>query len=95
MLATRLGDPQMARMLIAQGADVDLATSNGVSALVIAAMQGHIETATILLEAGADYCRVYNGNMVPWQVAAANKHHKLSVLLREFEKKPKVGEGQS
>ena len=64
---------------------------DGTSALVIAATQGHLETAKILLEAGGDYNQMYNSHMVPWQIAAAKEYHKLSMLLREFEQKAKGG----
>ncbi len=48
------GDPQIVRVLLAAGADVDDAGPDGVTALMLALIKRHEETALLLLDAGAD-----------------------------------------
>ena len=54
LFAARLGDLDGARLLLAAGAQVDVATPAGATALVVAAHSGHGSLAALLLEHGAD-----------------------------------------
>ncbi len=54
LFAARLGDLDAARLLLAAGAHVDVATPGGTTALVVAAHSGHGALAALLLENGAD-----------------------------------------
>ena len=54
LFAARQGDVDSARLLLAAGADVNVAAASGTSALVVAAHSGHGDLAALLLQAGAD-----------------------------------------
>ncbi len=54
LFAARLGSLDAARLLLAAGAHVDVATPGGTTALVVAAHSGHGALAALLLEHGAD-----------------------------------------
>ena len=54
LFASRQGDVESARLLLAAGADVNDAAASGTSALVVAAHSGHGTLAALLLEVGAD-----------------------------------------
>ncbi|MCY4028407.1 MAG: ankyrin repeat domain-containing protein [Acidobacteria bacterium] len=54
LFAARGGDLASARLLVAGGADVNVATPDGAGALAIAALSGHGAVAALLLESGAD-----------------------------------------
>ena len=54
LFAARLGYLDAARLLLAAGAHVDVATPGGTTALVVAAHSGHGALAALLLENGAD-----------------------------------------
>jgi ankyrin repeat protein len=54
LFAARSGDVASARMLIAQGANVNDTTADGNTALIIAVHSGHGTLAALLLEHGAD-----------------------------------------
>jgi ankyrin repeat protein len=54
LFAARLGDLDSARLLLAAGAYVDVATPGGTTALVVAAHSGHGALAALLLDHGAD-----------------------------------------
>jgi ankyrin repeat protein len=49
-----VGDVRSARILLDAGADVNDAAEDGFSALTLAAVRGHVDVATLLLERGAD-----------------------------------------
>jgi ankyrin repeat protein len=54
LYAVLAGDPQIVRVLLAAGADADDTAPDGVSALMLALIKRHEETALLLLDAGAD-----------------------------------------
>jgi ankyrin repeat protein len=54
MYAAREGSPAAARALAEGGADLNLTEPDGMSALVIAIINGHYDTAAALVEKGAD-----------------------------------------
>ena len=54
LYAILAGDPQIVRVLLAAGADVDDAAPDGVTALMLALIKRHEEIALLLLDAGAD-----------------------------------------
>jgi ankyrin repeat protein len=54
LFASRVGDVSSARLLLVAGADVNDATPDGASALVVAAHSGHTALTSFLLEKGAD-----------------------------------------
>lgn len=52
--AARNGDTSIVRLLIEQGADVNVVTEHGHTVLYCAGGHGHLETLQLLLESGAD-----------------------------------------
>jgi len=54
LYAARDGQPEAARMLIAAGADLELADGNGIRPLLTAALNGQIGVARLLVEKGAN-----------------------------------------
>lgn len=59
------GDPEMAAHLIKKGATVDLETTNGLNALLIATTFGTKSMVAVLVEAGADINHVGQLGMTP------------------------------
>jgi uncharacterized protein len=54
ILATREGDSESARMLLAAGADVNTRMANGSTALLVAILNGHYQLSNFLLDHGAN-----------------------------------------
>ena len=52
--AAERGDVETVTSLLAQGADVHISNSSGVTPLIAAAYQNHVEVAKVLIDAGAD-----------------------------------------
>ena len=84
------GNDRIVRYLIEHGARVNGDAENGVvyvnTPLMMAAIQGHIDTALWLLRAGADpRVRIYLGNTAA-ELAQKNNHANLIVALRCAER---------
>lgn len=84
------GNDRIVRYLIARGARVDGDAEDGVvyvnTPLMMAAIQGHIDTALWLLRAGANpRLRIYLGNTAA-ELAQKNQHIKLITVLRCAER---------
>jgi ankyrin repeat protein len=54
LYAARDGRPEVARLLVEAGADVELAEANGIGPLLMATLNNHLDVARSLLTAGAD-----------------------------------------
>jgi ankyrin len=54
LYAARDGQPEIAALLIAGGADLELAEASGMRPLLMSLLNGHLDVARILLDAGAD-----------------------------------------
>lgn len=72
LFAARDGNLDMARLLLAAGADVNRPAANGTGPMVTAIINNHIELATLLLERGAD-------------VNAADRFYKRTPLFAAVE----------
>jgi uncharacterized protein len=75
------GHPDAIEVLLAHGADVNLADASGVTPLMAAATQGHDETVRLLARRGASLtatCRC--GNAL--DIALANHHESTAAILR-------------
>jgi hypothetical protein len=68
-------DCETVRILIAQGADVNMAQTGGYTPLHQAAAAGLEELAAILLEAGADPARLCDQGKTPADYARERHHH--------------------
>lgn len=74
MYAAQNGHEQAVRFLIAQKANVNPVSGDGVSALQLAAFHGHLTVCEVLLKAGADkHMKSYRKTAAQW---AAQKGHK-------------------
>lgn len=73
--AARTGDVVTVTSLIQNGADVDASDDYGVTALAMAARQGHVDVAQLLLDADADPNRkdsFYKASPLDWAVMEKN-----------------------
>src|SRR5688572_10448784 len=54
LYAARDGRPDVARVLVAAGADIELADANGIRPLLMSVLNNHLDVARLLIEKGAD-----------------------------------------
>jgi ankyrin repeat protein len=54
LYAARDGRPEVARVLIAAGADIERAEANGIRPLLMSVLNNHLDVARLLIEKGAD-----------------------------------------
>ena len=88
--AVRAGDFEMARTLLADGADVNTLQGDGATALHWAAHRNDLDAATLLIEAGADV-DVANGlGATPLWLAAVNGSAPMVGLLLKAGASPNV-----
>jgi ankyrin repeat protein len=83
-LAAFFGHPEVVRLLLERGADVDRVARNAqirTTALQAAAASGDFESARLLLAAGADPNRTQEGGFAPLHAAAARGDEPLAGLL--------------
>jgi ankyrin repeat protein len=81
MWAAYAGHADIVGVLISTGADVNLTSEAGQSALIRAAGQGHLEIVQMLLEAGADAAAEVDGaGALAW--AERNGHTAVGELLQ-------------
>ncbi len=64
--------------------------SGGLTALILAAREGDIESARFLLDAGADVNEVTNYGWTPLLTATNNRHYRLGVFLLERGANPNI-----
>ncbi len=82
--AARGGDAEAVRSLLHQGADVNAATGDGMTALHWAAERGHAEVADLLLSASADVGATTRiGSYTPLHVASRGGHAAIVLSLLE------------
>jgi uncharacterized protein len=82
-LAAVLGHEEVARYLLAKGADINAVATNGsgYTALTGAVASGHASVAKLLLENGADVNYRYAKGYSPLLTAAANGHLEIVKML--------------
>jgi ankyrin repeat protein len=80
-IAADTNQPTMARLLIAQGAQVDLSTNLGATPLHVATFRGHIETVKLLLEKGADASKRTKSGATTLHLAAEFKVPELVDIM--------------
>ena len=107
MWAVAQRHPAVAQALIAAGADVHARSKGGYTPLLFAARSGDIESAGILLAAGAKVddgvpappapaaAKVAAGMTTPLLVAAASGHESLAIFLLEKGANPNAWDGGS
>lgn len=78
-----LGDTQRVAALVARGADVDLKVQ-GMTPLVLAVQQGHLDVVRLLVEAGADVnLREQYTGMTPLEAALDREDEEMADYLIE------------
>jgi cytohesin len=65
---------------------VNLANSDGVTPLNIAAYNGHEGCVAVLIQAGADVRKANKDGDTPMKIATINKREKVVTLLRYYER---------
>ncbi len=92
--AAMQGDAERVRALIAEGADVNEAQGDGMTALHWAAQRGDLEVAEMLVQAGADVAAVTRlGAYTPLHRASQNGHGAVARLLLEAGSDPDAVSG--
>ena len=81
LISIALRESNMAKVLINNGADVNIPDNEGLTPLHIACQEGDIELAKVLIEKGANIrSKTAKGNY-PIMLAIANDHEELSKML--------------
>ncbi len=91
--AAKDGDTELVRELIGQGADLEVFSGDFGSeetALGWAALEGNLDTALVLIEAGANVNAGNHGNWTPLMSAAYYGHPEMVKLLLDHGANPKV-----
>lgn len=87
-------DEERVRALIAEGADVNEAQGDGMTALHWAAERGNVKVAEMLVQAGADVAAVTRlGAYTPLHLASQNGHGAVARLLLEAGSDPRAVTG--
>jgi ankyrin repeat protein len=72
--------------LIKAGADVNQASSLGITPLYVAAQQGHEGIVAVLIQAGADARKAVKSGATPMTIATINQREKVVTLLKFYER---------
>ncbi len=80
-IASRLGNVDIAMLLLQHGADVDAATKDSYTPLHIAAKEGQDEVASVLIEHGASPTATTKRGFTPLHLAAKYGNMKVAKLL--------------
>lgn len=73
-------------LLLSGGADINSATDNGTTALMMAARENHLDTVALLLENGADLTveNEHGDNALAW--AEKQNHQSIVKFLKNYGK---------
>ncbi|NHQ60247.1 ankyrin repeat domain-containing protein [Chlorobium sp. BLA1] len=78
------GHAEIAKLLLCEGADVDVTTKTGRTPLHIAALRGYPEVVELLLGHAAKINPVDQNRETPLKLAEANHHTDVAELLRKL-----------
>jgi ankyrin repeat protein len=81
MIATFKGRAEVARVLIAAGANANAKAKNGETPLALAAHHGRAEVARMLLAAGVNANAMADYGMTPLNIAARHRHAEVAQVL--------------
>jgi len=82
MAAAGYNQEEIVKLLLENGANVNIANSWGVTPLMKASSNGHENIVKLLLENGADVSTKSNKGLTALDLAVANKHKKIAELLK-------------
>ena len=80
MIASENNNVKVARLLVENGADVNIQTPNGWSALIFTSQNGHTETAKLLLDHGANINMQQNDGWSALMISSQNGHTETCLL---------------
>lgn len=81
ILATRIGNPRMIRIILAHSPEIDHRNNNGDTALMVAAEYGILPIVRELTNAGADAQQRNSDGLTPGQIAQRNGHGAVAQFL--------------
>lgn len=81
------GNKEMIELYVKMGGNLNVVDFENRNALHLAAQNGRIETAKLLMHLGIDYKRKDVGNKTPLDLAREKNQTKIVEFLQEFEKK--------
>ena len=83
-LASEQNNMEVVRLLVGNGAQVNLGTLDGMSPLHAACREGHAAVARFLLDAKADFNKTGKSGYTPMMLAAENGHAKIIEVLASY-----------
>lgn len=83
MVAAKIGDLELVRLLLSRGADINATTQNGGTPLMFSAIPGNLDIVRLLIERGADVNAVAHFNWTALMVASAKGHDDVIRVLLE------------
>ena len=75
--------PEVARLLIDKGAEVDKAKDDGATPLLIACWNGHLDVVGLLLDKGADVDKATDRGVTPLFIACESGKFEVARMLIE------------
>ncbi len=81
MVAAKIGDLDLVRLLLSRGADINAKTGNGGTPLMFSAIRGNANIVRLLIDRGADVNAVAHFNWTALMVASAKGHDEIVRML--------------
>ena len=89
-IAAWKNQPELLRLLVARGADVNQAKKNGKTPCYIACYNGHLEVVRLLVELGADVNQADDDGYTPCYIACRYGHLDVVHLLLDNGANPMI-----
>jgi len=90
LTAARNGDVASVKQLLAKGEDANATNPDGVTALMVAGAEDHLNVVLVLLEAGADArMKTLSGKTAAF-FAAGRSHAEVAAVLKDAASKPPI-----
>lgn len=83
MVAAKIGDLELVRLLLSRGAEINARTQNGGTPLMFSAIPGNPDIVRLLIERGADVNAVAHFDWTALMVASAKGHDSVIRVLLE------------
>ena len=82
MVACELGNTAAVQLFLEAGADVEVKTEEGITALHLASLDGHYDITKLLIAAGAEVEAVVKTGETPMDFATQEGHGRVAALLQ-------------